>query len=575
MFSTAVGICKFAALVKIVFYMEWIYNLFFGGGIGHSILLVAMVIFMGILLGKIKIAGISLGITWILFVGIFFSHFNMRMNPEALHFLKEFGLILFVYSVGLQVGPGFFSSFKKGGMTLNMLAVLIIFLGILTTYVIYKVTGLPITTMVGILSGAVTNTPGLGAAQQAFFDITGKEGTDIAMGYAVAYPLGVIGIIVAIILIRRIFRISFEKENEMLQNEREEKAVRATHVSVLVKNPALFGKEVAEIADLIDRKFVISRVLHENSGIEIAYSRTHLEQGDKLFIIAAKQDIGPIIAFIGERLDMHRADWEQLDANLISRRIVITRSEINGKALADLHLRGGFGVNVTRVNRSGLDLVASPGLELQIGDRITVVGTDKNVGNVEKILGNSLRRLREPNLVPIFLGIALGILLGSIPFTFPGIPQPVKLGLAGGPLIVAILISRFGPHYKLVTYTTMSANLMMREIGISLFLACVGLDAGAGFADTVINGGYAWIGYGFIITFLPLMIVGMIARVVYKINYFTLMGLIAGSTTDPPALAYSNNIAGNDMPSVGYATVYPLTMFLRVLTAQLLVLFLM
>ena len=575
MFFTAVGICKFAALVKIVFYMEWMYNLFFGGGIGHSILLVAMVIFMGILLGKIKIAGISLGITWILFVGIFFSHFNMRMNPEALHFLKEFGLILFVYSVGLQVGPGFFSSFKKGGMTLNMLAVLIIFLGILTTYVIYKLTGLPITTMVGILSGAVTNTPGLGAAQQAFFDITGKEGTDIAMGYAVAYPLGVIGIIVAIILIRRIFRISFEKENEMLQNEREEKAVRATHVSVLVKNPALFGKEVAEIADLIDRKFVISRVLHENSGIEIAYSRTHLEQGDKLFIIAAKQDIGPIIAFIGERLDMHRADWEQLDANLISRRIVITRSEINGKALADLHLRGGFGVNVTRVNRSGLDLVASPGLELQIGDRITVVGTDKNVGNVEKILGNSLRRLREPNLVPIFLGIALGILLGSIPFTFPGIPQPVKLGLAGGPLIVAILISRFGPHYKLVTYTTMSANLMMREIGISLFLACVGLDAGAGFADTVINGGYAWIGYGFIITFLPLMIVGMIARVVYKINYFTLMGLIAGSTTDPPALAYSNNIAGNDMPSVGYATVYPLTMFLRVLTAQLLVLFLM
>ncbi len=575
MFFTAVGICKFAALVKIVFYMEWMYNLFFGGGIGHSILLVATVIFMGILLGKIKIAGISLGITWILFVGIFFSHFNMRMDPEALHFLKEFGLILFVYSVGLQVGPGFFSSFKKGGMTLNMLAVLIIFLGILTTYVIYKVTGLPITTMVGILSGAVTNTPGLGAAQQAFFDITGKEGTDIAMGYAVAYPLGVIGIIVAIILIRRIFRISFEKENEMLQNEREEKAVRATHVSVLVKNPALFGKEVAEIADLIDRKFVISRVLHENSGIEIAYSRTHLEQGDKLFIIAAKQDIGPIIAFIGERLDMHRADWEQLDANLISRRIVITRSEINGKALADLHLRGGFGVNVTRVNRSGLDLVASPGLELQIGDRITVVGTDKNVGNVEKILGNSLRRLREPNLVPIFLGIALGILLGSIPFTFPGIPQPVKLGLAGGPLIVAILISRFGPHYKLVTYTTMSANLMMREIGISLFLACVGLDAGAGFADTVINGGYAWIGYGFIITFLPLMIVGMIARVVYKINYFTLMGLIAGSTTDPPALAYSNNIAGNDMPSVGYATVYPLTMFLRVLTAQLLVLFLM
>ncbi len=555
--------------------MDWINTLFFGTGIGHSILLVAMVIFIGILLGKIKIAGISLGITWILFVGIIFSHFNMRMDGHALHFLKEFGLILFVYSVGLQVGPGFFSSFKKGGMTLNMLAVLIVFLGVAITYVIYRLTGLPITTMVGILSGAVTNTPGLGAAQQAFFDVAGREGTDIAMGYAVAYPLGVVGIILAILSIRYLFRIDFNKENEAIQNAQEEKAARATHVSIQVKNPALFGKEVSEIAMLIDKKFVISRVLHEDAGIEIAYSRTHLEKGDKLFVIAAKQDIEAIVAFIGERLPMHRADWEQMDATLVSRRIVITRSEINGKALGEMHLRSGFGVNVTRVNRSGVDLVASPGLELQIGDRVTVVGTEKQVGNVEKILGNSLRRLREPNLVPIFLGIALGILLGSIPFTFPGIPQPVKLGLAGGPLIIAILISRFGPHYKLVTYTTMSANLMMREIGISLFLACVGLDAGSGFVETVVNGGYAWIGYGFIITFVPLILVGMVARMIYKIKYFTLMGLLAGSTTDPPALAYSNAIAGNDLPSVGYATVYPLTMFLRVLTAQLLVLFLM
>lgn len=555
--------------------MEWIYNLFFGSGIGHSILLVAVVIFVGIWLGKIKVAGISLGITWILFVGIIFSHFNMRMDPQALHFLKEFGLILFVYSVGLQVGPGFFSSFKKGGMTLNMLAVLIILLGVGTTCIIYKITGLPITTMVGILSGAVTNTPGLGAAQQAYFDMTGNEGTEIAMGYAVAYPLGVVGIILAIILIRYIFRISFDKETEAIQNQQEEKAARATHVSIVVKNPALFGKEIAEVATLIDKKFVISRILHEHEGLEIAHSRTHLLSGDKLFVIAAAQDIEAIIAFVGERIEMHRSDWEQLDANLVSRRILITRSVINGKALGQLHLRGGFGVNITRVNRSGVDLVASPGLELQIGDRVTVVGTEKNVANVEKILGNSLRRLREPNLVPIFLGIAIGILLGSIPFTFPGIPQPVKLGLAGGPLIIAILISRFGPHYKLVTYTTMSANLMLREVGISLFLACVGLDAGAGFVDTVTNGGYAWIGYGFIITFLPLLIVGILARWVYKVNYFTLMGLIAGSTTDPPALAYSNGIAGNDLPSVGYATVYPLTMFLRVLTAQLLVLFLL
>ena len=571
------GICNFGTLLKEhnFILMDWIYSLFFGTGIGHSILLIAIVIFVGIMLGKVKVAGISLGITWILFVGIILSHFNMRMDPHALHFLKEFGLILFVYSVGLQVGPGFFSSFKKGGITLNLLAVLIIVLGVITTYIIYKITDLPVTTMVGILSGAVTNTPGLGAAQQAFSDMTGQEGTDIAMGYAVAYPLGVIGIILAIIIIRYVFRISLDKESESIQTQQEERISRATHVSLVVKNPALFGKEVAEVANLIDKRFVISRILHEHTGLEIAHARTPLEAGDKLFVIAAQQDIEAIIAFIGERIEMHRADWEQLDVNLVSRRVVITRSEINGKSLGELHLRGGFGVNVTRVNRSGVDLVASPGLELQIGDRVTVVGTEKNLGNVEKILGNSLRRLREPNLVPIFLGIALGILLGSIPFMFPGIPQPVKLGLAGGPLIVAILISRFGPHYKLVTYTTMSANLMMREIGISLFLACVGLDAGNGFVDTVLNGGYAWIGYGFIITFLPLIIVGVITRLIYKVNYFTLMGLIAGSTTDPPALAYSNDMAGNDLPSVGYATVYPLTMFLRVLTAQLFVLFLL
>lgn len=555
--------------------MEWLYQLFFGSGIGHSILLVAMVIFIGILLGKVKIAGISLGITWILFVGIISSHFGMRMDAHALHFLKEFGLILFVYSVGLQVGPGFFSSFRKGGIKLNMLAVGVVLLGVILTCGLQAITGLPVTTMVGILSGAVTNTPGLGAAQQAFFDMSGREGTDIAMGYAVAYPLGVVGIILAIMLVKWVFRVNMERENEYIQNQVEEKSSRATHISLVVKNPALFGKEIAEVAGLIDKKFVISRVLHGSKDLEIASSRTHLEEGDKLFVIASSHDMNAIVAFIGEKIEMHRTDWEQLDSELVSRRIVITKPGINGKMLAQLHLRGGFGVNITRVNRSGVDLVASPDLELQMGDRVTVVGRENDVQEVEKILGNSLRRLREPNLVPIFLGIALGILLGSIPFMFPGIPQPVKLGLAGGPLIVAILISRFGPHYKLVTYTTMSANLMLREIGISLFLACVGLDAGVGFVDTVVDGGgIAWIGYGFIITFLPLILIGILARWVYKIDYFTLMGLIAGSMTDPPALAYANGIAGNDRPSVGYATVYPLTMFLRVLTAQLLVLFL-
>lgn len=554
--------------------MEWINELLFGSGIGHSILLLSIVIFSGVLLGKLKIGGISLGITWILFMGIILSHFGMRMDPHALHFLKEFGLILFIYSVGLQVGPGFFSSFKKGGMTLNMLAVMIVFLGVLLTYILHLVTGLPITTMVGILSGAVTNTPGLGAAQQAYYDMTGTETPVIALGYAVAYPLGVIGIILAILSIRYLFKISFEKETEAAQNETEAKAARATHVSLLVKNPSLFGKDISEIASLIEKKFVISRVLRADKEIEVATPRTRLMEGDKLFVIAATQDLNAVIAFIGERIDMHRAEWEKIDDKLISRRIVLTRSSLNGKMLGQLHLRGGYGVNVTRVNRAGVDLVAEPGLELQVGDRVTVVGREEDLASVERVLGNSLRRLREPNLVPIFLGIALGILLGSIPFMFPGIPQPVKLGLAGGPLIIAILIGRFGPHYKLVTYTTMSANLMLREIGIALFLACVGLNAGEDFVDTVVNGGgYAWVGYGFIITFVPLILIGIVARAVYKINYFTLMGLIAGSTTDPPALAYSNNISGNDMPSVGYATVYPLTMFLRVLSAQLLVLF--
>lgn len=553
--------------------MEWMKVLLFGSGIGHSILLISVVIFIGILLGKIKIGGISLGITWILFVGIIVSHFGMRMDPQALHFLKEFGLILFVYSVGLQVGPGFFSSFKKGGITLNLLATGIIFTGVLITYILHVVTGLPITTMVGILSGAVTNTPGLGAAQQAYYDMKGVELPSIAMGYAVAYPLGVIGIILAIVLIRYIFRVSFEKETAAALSQANEQAAKATHISLLVKNPALFGKEISEVASLIDKKFVISRILHAGEGLEIAKPRTHLEKDDKLFVIAARQDLDAIVAFIGERIEMHRADWEKLDEKLVSRRIAVTRSEINGKTLGQLHIRSGFGVNITRVNRSGVDLVAHTGLQLQMGDRLTVVGAESDINQVEKVLGNSLRRLREPNLVPIFLGIALGILLGSIPFIFPGIPQPVKLGLAGGPLIVAILISRFGPHYKLITYTTMSANLMLREIGISLFLACVGLNAGEGFVDTVVNGGgFSWIGYGFIITFLPLMIIGIVARAVYKINYFTIMGLIAGSTTDPPALAYSNATAGNDMPSVSYATVYPLTMFLRVLTAQVLVL---
>ena len=556
--------------------MNWINDLLWGEGIGHSILLLSFVIAAGIQLGKIKVFGVSLGITLVLFVGIILGHFGFTINHNVIHFFKEFGLILFVYSVGMQVGPGLFSSFKQGGITLNMLACGIVFLGVLTAVILHYATGIPMPTMVGILSGAVTNTPGLGAAQQAFSDMHGVSDNTIALGYAVAYPLGVIGIILSIILIKYIFRVSFDKENEQLNSEDSSHTNEAKPISLIVKNPAIFNKTVAELSNLLEhRDFVISRVWRDsNKQIEIASANTVLQENDKVFVITTETDAETIKTFIGEEIDMERKQWIRMESQFINRRILITKPELNGKRLGQLKLRKLYGINITRINRAGVDLVAKPGLTLQVGDRVNVVGTETAVSNVEKVLGNSMKRLNEPNLITIFVGIALGIVLGSIPISFPGIPQPVKLGLAGGPLVVAILISRFGYHYKLITYTTQSANLMLREIGITLFLACVGISAGDGFVDTIVNnGGFAWIGYGFIITFVPLMIIGCIGRYFCKVNYFTLMGLIAGSTTDPPALAYSNATAGNDAPSVGYATVYPLTMFLRVLTAQLLILF--
>lgn len=555
--------------------MSWLNELLWGEGIAHSVMLLAFVIAAGIQLGKIKIFGISLGITFVLFVGILLGQIGFKMNHEVLHFMKEFGLILFVYSVGMQVGPGFFSSFKKGGITLNMLACGIVLLGVATTIILHFVTGVPMATMVGILSGAVTNTPGLGAAQQAYNDVFGTTDNTIALGYAVAYPLGVVGIILSLIVIRYVFRVSFEKENEALNATEGKNTNEAKPISLMVKNPAIFNKSVGEVSALIEnREFVISRISHVNNEVEIPSSTTVLCENDKIFVITTERDAEALRTFIGEEIDMDRKEWIRKDSQFINRRILITKSELNGKRLGTLKLRNLYGVNITRVNRSGVDLVANPNLTLQVGDRVNVVGTESAIESVEKVLGNSMKRLNEPNLLFIFVGIFLGIFLGSIPFVFPGIPQPVKLGLAGGPLIVSILISRFGYKYKLVTYTTMSANLMLREIGITLFLACVGIGAGDGFIDTIVNnGGLSWIGYGFAITTIPLLIIGTIGRYFFKLNYFTLMGLIAGSTTDPPALAYANMTAGNDAPAVGYATVYPLTMFLRVLTAQLLILF--
>lgn len=558
--------------------MELLKNLFegypdlWGGGVAHSVLILSLVIAFGIMLAKIKVAGVSLGITWILFVGIVFGHFDMTLNEHLLHFMKEFGLILFVYSIGLQVGPGFFSAFKKGGLTLNLLAMLVVFLGVVITIILHFVTGTPITTMVGILSGAVTNTPGLGAAQQANSDLNGIDAPEIALGYAVAYPLGVVGIILSLIALKYILRINTkteEAEAERGLGHIQELTVRP--ISFEIRNEAIDGKKIKDIRLLMNRDFVISRVqYHDGQGTELANSDTVLHLNDKILVISTPKDIEAISVFFGKQIDMQ---WEQLDKKLISRRILITKPELNGKMLSQLKIRNNFGASITRVNRSGVDLVAAPQLQLQMGDRVTIVGSELAVSHAEKVLGNSMKRLDHPNLIPIFLGIALGCILGSTPFVFPGIPQPVKLGLAGGPLIVSILISRFGPQYKMITYTTMSANLMLREIGISLFLACVGLGAGKGFVETVIyDGGYVWVGYGVIITIVPLLIAGLVGRYVFKLNYYTLIGVLGGSTTNPPALAYSNDLTSCDAPAVGYATVYPLTMFLRVLTAQILIL---
>ena len=545
-------------------------------GRGNRAFYSLLVIAVGIQLGKIKVFGISLGITLVLFVGILLGHFGFTINPAVIHFFKEFGLILFVYSVGMQVGPGFFSSFKKGGMTLNGLACGIVFLGVVTALVIHFITDIPMPTMVGILSGAVTNTPGLGAAQQAFTDMTGTSNETIALGYAVAYPLGVVGIILSMLFVRYIFHISFEKETEQLEAENDVHNSEATPISLVVKNPALFGRKVMELGAFLEhRQYVISRIWRKKSNkVEIVTGNTILDEDDKIFVITTEHDAETIKTFVGPEIEMDRKQWIPAESAFVSRRILVTKPELTGSRLGDLQLRRLHGINVTRVNRAGVELVATQGLQLQVGDRVTVVGSELAVDKVSTILGNSMKRLNEPNLIPIFIGIALGIILGSIPFAIPGIPQPIKLGLAGGPLVVSILLSRFGYRYKLVTYTTQSANLMLREIGITMFLACVGLSAGDGFVDTIVNkGGFAWIGYGFIITMLPLLIIGFAGRYFFKLNYFTLMGLLAGSTTDPPALAYANATAGNDAPAVGYATVYPLTMFLRVLTAQLMILF--
>ena len=556
---------------------QWLTNLFTTtDSVAHIALLYAIVIAAGVYLGKIKIGGVSLGVTFVLFAGILAGHIGFTAPTPILTFVQDFGLILFVFMIGLQVGPGFFENFGSQGIKLNGLATLAVLLNIIVMFICYFVffdtndkTNLPM--MVGTLYGAVTNTPGLGAANEALSSVFGSNAPQIASAYACAYPLGVLGIIGAIILIRYICGVKLEKEEARLKAMEETSADKKPYKMHLeVTNKYLEGKTLLQVHDFLNRDFVVSRLVHEGE-LCIPNRDTIFHLGDQMLIVCAEADQEAIMAFIGPKLDI---DFEQQDQPLVSKRILITNPKVNGKTLSSLHFSSVHGVNVTRVTRHGIDLFASAGLPLQVGDKIMVVGPEDAVERVANKMGNSLRKLNAPNIATIFVGIFLGLIFGSFPLAIPGMPVPVKLGLAGGPLIIAILIGRYGYKIHLVTYTTTSANMMLREIGLVLFLASVGIKAGAGFFETVIDGdGLLYVLTGFLITIIPILIVGPIARIRFKFNYFTIAGMIAGTYTDPPALAYSNSICSKEAPALGYSTVYPLSMFLRIFTAQIVVLF--
>lgn len=558
--------------------MDWLINLFTTtDSVAHIVLLYAIVIAVGVYLGKIKIGGISIGVTFVLFAGIAAGHIGFTAPTNILSFLQEFGLILFVFMIGLQVGPGFLESFRKGGITLNLLSTVMVVLNVIVMFACYYIffdtsdpKNLPM--MVGTLYGAVTNTPGLGAANETLYSIFDRgEVPQIASGYACAYPLGVLGIIGATIAIKYIFGIKLEKEEEELAKEEEDNDdVKPHFMDLEVTNLYLEGKTLAQVHNFLNRDFVCSRILHDGH-VSIPNGSTIFHIGDKLFVVCAENDAEAIIAFIGPTINV---DWKKQDEPMVSKRILVTRSSINGKTLGQMHFSSAYGVNVTRVTRQGMDLFAIPSLSLQVGDRIMVVGPEDAVNRVAAVMGNSIKRLDAPNIATIFVGVFIGILFGSIPVAIPGIPVPIKLGIAGGPLIIAILIGRYGYKVHLVTYTTTSANMMLREIGLMLFLASVGIKAGDGFLETVIQGdGVKYVYTGFLITIIPILIIGIIARKKYKFNYFTIMGMIAGTDTDLPALAYANSICSKEAPSIGYSTVYPLSMFLRIFTAQIIVLF--
>lgn len=561
--------------------MDWLINLFTTpDSVAHIVLLYGIVIAIGILLGKLKIGGISLGVTFVLFCGIVAGHFGFTGPTPILNFLQDFGLILFVFCIGLQVGPGFFESFKKGGVALNGMSVLMIFLNIIVMFACYYIffdtsnkTNLPM--MIGVLYGAVTNTPGLGAANEALNSVfTNGQIPQIANGYACAYPLGVLGIIGATILIRFITKTNLKKEEDELEAEEAANPhAKPLAITLEVSNVYLAGRTLSQISEFLGRDIVCTRILHQGE-MSLPNKNTKFEVGDKLHIVCAEADAEAIKAFIGPEIDF---EWESAIAEnqpMISKRVIVTNPKMNGKTLGKMHFSSVYGVNITRITRQGMDLFASRNHHFHIGDRIMVVGREENVNRVAELMGNSARSLNVPNIATIFIGIVIGILFGSIPIAVPGVPVPLKLGLAGGPLIIAILIGRFGYRIKLVTYTTTSANMMLREMGLALFLASVGIKAGAGFVQTVVQGdGLLYVLTGFFITVIPILIVGPLARWKFKFNYFTLMGMIAGTYTDPPALAYANASCSKEAPAIGYSTVYPLSMFVRIFTAQICVLF--
>lgn len=560
--------------------MDWLIKLFTtDDSVAHIVLLYSLVISLGVYLGKIKVGGISLGVTFILFVGILAGHIGFTGPTGTLNFLQDFGLILFVFMIGLQVGPGFFESFGKGGLRLNLLACLAILLNVLVMFSCYFAffdttdhKNLPM--MVGTMYGAVTNTPGLGAAKEALYSVfPNGMNFDIASGYACAYPLGVIGIIGATLAIRFICKVDIDKENALLTEAEGDNPNAKPHTMYLrVENSYIGGRTLQEITNFLNRDVVCTRLMH-NGELSIPSTDTVFHVNDEILIVCAEADAEAVAAFIGPQIDV---DWheEEQPQQMVSRRIVVTNSGMNGKVLSKLHFRSVYGVNVTRISRQGMDLFASNNYRFQVGDRIMVVGFEENVQRVAELMGNSERRLNAPNIATIFVGVVVGILFGSLPLAIPGMPVPLKLGLAGGPLIIAILLGRFGHRMKLVTYTTTSANMMLREIGLALFLASVGIKAGAGFWNTVVQGdGLKYVYTGFLITIIPILIVGTIARLKYKLNYFTVMGAIAGAYTDPPALAYANSVCSVEAPALGYSTVYPLSMFLRILVAQLIILF--